>query len=113
MDRLKRFNDAQLKRYARRLERDIENFRVRVVQEAAALERMNRCVDADPLHHRLSSIHAFLEDQLNVVKAEIERRAAVTAVRRPGALQSLLRALVFRTMLRSRPLRRRPIRMTP
>jgi hypothetical protein len=95
MDRLNAMDDVQLRRELRRLERDVDNFRVRTATVAAALERNGCCVTSDALHQRLSSIHAFLRDQLTDVAKEVERRGAAAAARPRWSLQSLLRSLPF------------------
>jgi hypothetical protein len=95
MDRLKAMDDMQLHRELRRLERDVEDFRVRAATVAAALERNGGSAISDPLHQRFSSIHAFLRDQLTDVAKEVERRGAAAVARPRWSFQSLLRALPF------------------
>ena len=95
MDRFKVMNDVQLHKHLRRLERDVEDFRVRAAREAAALERNGRSVISDPLHQRLTSIHSFLRDQLILAEREMERRKAIPVARPRWSVDSILRALPF------------------
>lgn len=95
MDRLKVMDGVQLQEHLRRLERDVEDFRARAATEAATLEHNGRSVISDPLHQRLTSIHAFLRDQLMLAEKEIGRREAAAIERSPWSLHSILRALPF------------------
>jgi hypothetical protein len=91
MDRLRNMNDTQLHGELRRLKRDVEDFRVRAGAVAATLESEDRNVLSDPLHQRLTSIHAFLRDRLADAEREARRReAARPAPRRGWSLHSLL-----------------------
>jgi hypothetical protein len=95
VDRLKAMNHVQLHKHLRRLERDVEDFRVRAAREAVALECNGRSVISDPLHQRLTSIHSFLRDQLILAEREMERRKAMPVARSRWSVDSILRALPF------------------
>ncbi|HEX2825833.1 MAG TPA: hypothetical protein VHP37_05765 [Burkholderiales bacterium] len=84
-------DDVQLHEEMHRLERDAEDFRVRAASVAATLEHSGRSVISDPLHQRLTSIHAYLRDELKGARQEAERRAAAPRRRPTWSLRSLFR----------------------
>jgi hypothetical protein len=87
MDRFKSMSDIQLRSELRRLERDVADFRTRAVGVAANVEREGRVPLSDPLHRRLTSIHAFLSDRLAAAENEMRGRAASRFERRPWPLR--------------------------
>jgi hypothetical protein len=93
--RLRTMDDVQLHKHLRRLERDVEDFRLRAATTAAAAERNGRSVMSDPLHQRLASIHAFLREQMTHAANELKRRDAAAAARPRSSLRSALRVLPF------------------
>ena len=95
MDRLKTMGDVQLHEELRRLERDVEGFRMRAAAVAATVEDSGRAVLSDPLYQRLTSIHEFLADRLAEVEREIDRRTAEAAAPRTWSLRAILRPSAF------------------
>jgi hypothetical protein len=81
VDRIKAMDNVQLHKELRRLERDVEDFRVRAATVEAMLERSGRSVMSDPLHQRLTSIHEFLRRQLEDAGKEAAKRAAAPRAR--------------------------------
>ena len=90
MERLKTMDDTQLRNELLRLERAVEDFRVRAAAAAAAAERSGRSVISDPLHQRLTSIHEFLGERLKDAEDLVRKRAAGAPARRRWSLASLL-----------------------
>jgi hypothetical protein len=86
-------NDLQMHKELRRLERDVEDFRVRAAAVKATLEHSGRSVMSDPLHQRLSSIHEFLRDRLKDVQKEATKRAAAAPASPGSSVKSLIGAL--------------------
>jgi hypothetical protein len=101
MDRLMLMNDDELRRRVQRLERDVEDFRIRAAKQAAMLHRAGRATVADAMHQRLTSIHGFLKDQLTIAERELELRTAAGAIRARSSPEPLWRRFMYPSRLRA------------
>jgi hypothetical protein len=88
VERIKALDNVQLDTELRRLERDVEDFRVRAANVAATLEHSGRSTISDPLHQRLSSIHGFLAERLKDARNEASKRATAASPQPRWSLQS-------------------------
>lgn len=95
MERLKAMDAVQLEQHLQRLERDVEDFRLRVATVAAALGREGRTTLSDPLHQRLTSIHRFLREELTHARQEVAWRAEIAPAPARWSVRSLLRLVPF------------------